>query len=310
MEEIVWSGEKAIRLRNHAYEALILTGIGANCISFRHVPSGAEFLRTPPDAGTLRAEPNVYGLPLLFPPNRIGDGSYVFQGRQYTFLINEPERHNHIHGLLSQMPFHITGEGRFEYRATPESPYPGFPHAFTVIREYKLTDDGFSHRVVFRNDSDAGFALGTGIHAAFHLPFYPGDDPLAYRLKIPAEREWVLDDRRKLPTGVIRDKTPLLYALKKGELIPDSQPLSVLIQCGPGPLILGGPSGSLRCERDGYGFVMLWNGGGGKGFVCPEPQTWATNAPNLQLPWPETRMRCLMPGEEASFTLRLHWESD
>ena len=76
-----WQGEAAVLLSGGGYEAMVLPGWGANCVSLRYLPSGAELLRTPPDQGALHANPNVYGLPLLFPPNRIRDGSYAFNGR-------------------------------------------------------------------------------------------------------------------------------------------------------------------------------------------------------------------------------------
>ena len=304
---ITWRGQPAIQLRTADYEALILPWAGANCVALRHIPSGADLLRTPPDAEALRQGPNVYGLPLLFPPNRIEDGVYTFQGRTYRFPINEPARHHHIHGLLSGLPFQAEGEGTFVFRATEERPYLQFPHAFTVIREYRLTDQGVSHRVTFQNDSAAPFPLGTGIHAAWRLPFRKQDAPGAYRLSIPALREWVLDDERKVPTGEMILDSPLLCALRSGSLVPDAQPLSALLQCGDGPIILRGPAGALCCQSRDYGFIMLWNGGGGQGFVCPEPQTWAVNAPNLPLPWDVTGMRVLAPGEQRTFSMFLQW---
>ncbi|MBQ9263927.1 MAG: aldose 1-epimerase [Clostridia bacterium] len=301
-ERIIWHGIQAARLRSEDYEAVVVPGMGANCVSLRHVPTGAELLRTPKDASALADAPNVYGLPLLFPPNRMEDGTYVFEGRRYTFPINEPERHHHIHGMLSQTPFEAMGEGAWMFRADGQHPYLQFPHPFTVIREYTLTPAGLRHTVTFINDGDQAFPLGTGIHAAFRVP--EGNDA---RLALPALREWVLDDARKLPTGEMIADSPLLRSLREGTLCPEKQPLSALIACGPGPVFLTGSQGKFVCERDDYPFIMLWNGGGGAGFVCPEPQSWAINAPNLPLPWAETGMRALRPGERATFTLALRY---
>ena len=46
-----------------------------------------------------------------------------------------------------------------------------------------------------------------------------------------------------------------------------------------------------------YKHWMIWNDTGDKGFICPEPQTWVVDAPNLGLPDEETGLRILSPGE-------------
>ena len=297
-KSLLWRGMEAVALFNESARAVILPQMGANCVSYAHLESGQECLRTPPDREALAGDPNVYGLPLLFPPNRIRGGRFSFRGRTYAFPINEPARGCHIHGALSQAPFAHRGGGRFVFRAA-EKGYLAFPHAFTVIREYSLDPAGaLTHTVTFINESPAPLPLGTGIHAAWRAPAGEG-----LRLKMPALREWELDGDSRLPTGIIREDTPLLRALRQGKLDPDAQPLSALVQCEKGPVALAGPRGKWICQRDDYPFVMLWNGGGGQGFVCPEPQTWAIDAPNLDLPWEETGMRALSPGEEASFSL-------
>ena len=118
-----------------------------------------------------------------------------------------------------------------------------------------------------------------------------------------------MDADRKLPAGSFSDNSPLLASLRNGSLIPDAHPLSALLECSEGPVILSGPRGRLICQRDDYRFIMLWNGGGGQGFVCPEPQSWATDAPNLALSWSETGMRAIAPGESASFRLTFSFDA-
>ena len=43
--------------------------------------------------------PAAYGFPVLFPPNRIDGGRFVFRGREYFLPVNEPARGNHLHGV-------------------------------------------------------------------------------------------------------------------------------------------------------------------------------------------------------------------
>lgn len=309
-ENTCWQGEPAVRLRGGDYEALILPRIGANCVSLRHLPTGGDFLRTPESPAALRAAPCVYGLPLLFPPNRIRDGRFTFNGRLYQLPVNEPTRGNHIHGLLANAPFEADGEGFFLFRADEARPYPGFPHAFTVRRVYRLDENGLAVETLFRNDGETAMPLATGIHAAWNVPFLPGTAPEEYALQIPALGQWLIGPVRCLPTGERLSDSPVLTALRQGVLRPEAQPLSMLLRCGDGPVKLSCKKGAFLCERgERYPFVMLWNGGGGQGFCCPEPQSAVTDAPNRPEPPAETGMDSLPPGAEKVYRLRYFFES-
>jgi aldose 1-epimerase len=47
---------------------------------------------------------------------------------------------------------------------------------------------------------------------------------------------------------------------------------------------------------------VIYNADGHSGFLCPEPYTWVTNAPNLPLPAEATGFRAVAPGETAVFS--------
>lgn len=300
-----WRDMDAVMLQNGGYRAVILPGFGANCVSLIHLDTGASLLREPPDAPTLRNNPNVYGLPLLFPPNRIRDGTFVFLGKRYTLPINEPARHHHIHGVLSASPFRHAGGGTFVYRARAGE-YLGLPFAFTVWRSYLLDEDGLTATVLFQNDGAEPMPLGMGVHAAWKIPFASGDDPARYRLEIPVRRQWLFDPDTIIPTLERLTRSPLLDSLRQGTLCPEAQALSCLMEICPEPVRLTGGVGTFVCQADdALPFLMLWNGGGGQGFVCPEPQSWLVDAPNLNLPPAESGFFALPPGERKSY--RLHY---
>ena len=262
-------------------------------------------LREPKDPQTLAAAPNVYGLPLLFPPNRIRDGHFSFGGRSYDFPINEPARHHHIHGLLSTTPFSCEGGAAFTFRADAEHPYLSFPHAFTVTRAFALDEGGLVQTLTVRNDSALPMPLGTGFHAAWSVPLFPGQSPLDCRLHIPVRRHWLHDPQTIIPTGETVTDSPLLRALRAGTLVPEREALSCLLELDDGPVRLITPRGDLVCTREaGYPFLMLWNGGGGQGFVCPEPQSWLVDAPNLPQPQEISGFTALAPGQSATTRLR------
>lgn len=305
-EETVWRGMAAVKLTGGGYEAVIIPAFGANCVSLRHLPTGTDILRSPADEQALAGGVNVYGLPLLFPPNRVRDGRFTFGGREYVFPVNEPARGNHIHGMLSSAPFTRVKAGpedrahvSFAYRATDAAPYLAFPHAFTVVRAYALDGRGLAASVTFRNDSAETMPFGTGVHAALALR-----SDAAYTLRVPALRHWPVDPVRMLTRGDTVSDGCVLDPLRAG-VDPVNGPLSIQLECEPGaPIVLSDGKTRVTCVYDEkMPFVMLWNGGGRSGFVCPEPETCAADAANLPNA-AAAGWSSLAPGEERTFTLR------
>lgn len=300
-----WQGAQAVKLNGGGYEAIILPAFGANCISLIHLPSGSQLLRMPQTPEALCEGCNVFGLPLLFPPNRIQDGRFVFEGREYVFPINEPSRGNHLHGFLSQTAFAWNGEGCFSFEATQEEPYLTFPHAFSIRRNYKLNEKGLLHTISVTNLSRCSMPAGIGVHAALRA-----DEHCSLRMQ-PVCR-WPADPVRQLTTGQRLTDEPILAQLHNGTFNPVDQPVSALMECLPGSeVVLHTNAGSWHCEPDpAFRFFMLWNGGGNTGFICPEPQTWVTDAPNLPLPPGETGIRWLAPEETWTLHLRYHYTKE
>ena len=114
--------------------AVIVPGVGGTCNRYvwEHEGASLELISGAPDYETLRKSPILYGNPILFPfPNRIRDGHFDFQGRHVSLPLNEPERHNAIHGLVLDRPWEVVGQGasdsegawvtlRFSSREFPE----------------------------------------------------------------------------------------------------------------------------------------------------------------------------------------------
>lgn len=311
------NGIPAIRLHAGGYAASICPSMGANCFQLER--GGASFLRTPPSFEVFRENPNVYGLPLLFPPNRVRGGKYRFQGREYRFPLNEIERGNHIHGFLSSAEFSLlsaetgvaTGGGTaagdacravFVYEATREAPYSSFPHEFRVILSYSLSGGGLVQRLEVENRSDSDMPIGLGFHVAFNCPFLPRTSPDEYRLQLPVSEELPLDGSTFIPTGEVLRSSHLISALRGEGARPQGSAISSHFRGErgrPGRAVLSHvPSGrAIAYEADPlFAFWMVWNQGGDKGFICPEPQTWMVDAPNSALPPGESGFRALRPG--------------
>lgn len=305
------NGIPVVRLLFGPYEADICPGMGANCIRFAR--DGINVLRTPPALDVFKAQPNVYGMPLLFPPNRIRAGVFQFQGREYRFPINEPARGHHIHGFLSETPFrlgesHADSDGvsaSFSVSFSGQSPYLSFPHAFTVRLNYTLNSSGLSQTLSLQNNSALDMPAGLGFHTAFQVPFMPDTAGEEYRLYANVDDEICLDHVTIIPTGEMCKASTAGQALRDGSLVTVGSPLSHHFEHLSGEIILrhAVTGAAVRYAPDpAFSFLMLWNGGGQSGFVCPEPQTWQVDAPNSPLPAEKSGFRFLTQGE----TLSLH----
>lgn len=62
-----------------------------------------DLLHAPDNEDALALKPTHYGLPVLFPPNRIDAGHFAAAGREYQFPLNEPQRGNSLHGFLPSL---------------------------------------------------------------------------------------------------------------------------------------------------------------------------------------------------------------
>lgn len=137
------------------YEAEFSADIGATCFRLFYKPLNAEILRTPNGESQRNTNVYLFGNPILFPPNRIRGGRFVFRGKKYALLVNEPQTGCFIHGNLLNLPFAkkqiSQSEIEFTYSAK-KGEYLGFPHDFTVRRHYKLGENGLEEYTTVIND--------------------------------------------------------------------------------------------------------------------------------------------------------------
>lgn len=286
------------------YRAWVCPQLGGNCLRLKHLETGAELLRTPESPEDVRINPNVYGTPFLFPPNRITGAAYEFEGRRYSFPANG-DRGNHIHGLLSRTPFEAAEIGCdeeaarivLEYAAGDERPYLSFPHAFRVRLTLTLDQNGLSHLVEIFNDSNQNMPCGTGFHTTIRAPFMPDGREEDCLLTLGAGREWLLPET-VIPDGRTQTSSPLQSALNGEGMIPCTMPLSNLFE-QTGPMMLKDTASGravVYTVDESYRFWMLYNKDAKQRFLCPEPQTWMNDAPNRPFGAEDTGFRFIAPG--------------
>lgn len=76
--------ENIYEIKSGHYTALINLSRGGNCMSLRNSKYEADILREPDYTKELD-NPYLYGMPILYPINRISDGRFEFEGRNYVF---------------------------------------------------------------------------------------------------------------------------------------------------------------------------------------------------------------------------------
>ena len=236
IENTDWKGLDAVRFCAGGYEALVIPGVGANVIELIDNVRGLNLLRVPDNADAFKARPQVFGIPVLFPPNRIEDGTFTAAGRIYNFPINEPAKNNHIHGFLHKRAWNVTRSETSENSAIVELTFDGnkntdfyqyLPHEFECKLLYTLSEKGLEQKIAVINKSDSAMPLGVGFHTAFKMPFHPDSKGEECLMRVSIGRKWQLDERI-LPTGNLMSLSPADEALRNQGTAPVGQVLDLM----------------------------------------------------------------------------------
>ena len=322
-----WNGLEAVEFSKGDYRAFLIPGVGANLVRLANTRLGVEILRTPAadEIETFRSRPQIFGLPLLFPPNRIADGRYTFGGRTYRYPITIEKEHNYHHGILKGLPFVVSKaretdqevlvECRYYSNAGSDAVFRDFPHEFKCKVVYRLTAEGLEQEVAFFNRSDAPMPVGVGFHTPMRIPFAEGAD--ADYVMRAAVGEQVELNERNLPTGRTLPLTEQFARLREGGLRVTG---CEAIEAGftlreievDGRPYRGAVVENLRTgvrtfyeTDDKTVYWTIWNNGGQVPYCCPEPQSWWTNAPNLSDP-AAAGFQAIEPGGKWSMKFRLY----
>jgi aldose 1-epimerase len=109
--------------------------------------------------------------------NRVRNGNYSFQGRNYQLPITEPALGNAIHGFLARKAFQIIEKEILPDRAilvlqhVYAGDYPGFPFPFVFQLTYELHTNGhFFIRFEIANTGENQMPYAIGWHPYFSFP--------------------------------------------------------------------------------------------------------------------------------------------
>jgi len=198
-------------------------------------------------------------------PNRLADGRYEFNGVRAQAALDEPERHNAIHGLVRWLPWTLQTRHQNQLSLRLQvHPVPGYPWTLLLELEYHLGRDGLTVTTRARNLEDAPIPFGLGFHPYLTAGPETVDGAI---LQLPARDTLELDERG-LPTGELsavagteRDFTtarfvgPLVLDTAFTTLQRDSEGKAWATLDAP-----GGASGAALWADQGFGYLMVYTG--------------------------------------------------
>ena len=327
IRKIDWYGLEAVEFSKGDYTAMLIPSVGGNLVRLANTKLGVEILRTPTEEEieTFKSRPQIFGLPLLFPPNRIENGRYEFEGRTYQYPITIEKEQNYHHGIIKGEPFVVSKveeddeaikvECRYYSNVANDAIYKDFPHAFKCKIVYMLSAKGLKQEVVFSNRSEQNMPVGVGFHTPIVIPF-AGGEASDYLMRVAVGEQVELSERN-LPTGKTLPLNEKWAKLREGGLqTTDCEPLEagftlreIEVDGKPyrGAVVENTKTGVKVFYEvdDKTTYWTLWNNGGQVNYCCPEPQSWTTNAPNAADP-KAAGFVAIEPGEKWKAVYKLY----
>lgn len=179
-----------IKSSNPETYAVIIPEIGA--ILAQLVIDGCSIITCPVFEGDyIKGKPSAF----LFPfPNRLEDGKYTFEGKNYQMPLTEPNRNNAIHGFVYEQSFEIKNQTedsvQLIYRYNGSREY--YPFAFDFEIHYQFINNYLSTTYIATNTSNNNMPCGFGWHPYFE---FDGESIEKMTIELPATRAIQSDDR-------------------------------------------------------------------------------------------------------------------
>lgn len=272
--------ENIIEIKNEFFTAQINLSRGANCISLRDKKRGACLLREP-DYEKGIDNPYLYGMPVLYPANRIEGGNFSFEGREYSYPVNEKETGCHLHGEIHHTPFSLVEQGEdFIVCAVDSAAREGFDHAFRIEITYRLLKDGLSQKTEIYNLSDKNMPSCLAFHTTFNVPFIKGTDP--GKITVGAEVGDLIQRNMKnyLPTGRLVKTDEITEKFRSFSFHPFEEVISRhYFAKGEGLMEICDHENRVKIlyeNSENFPFRLIYNGNADE-YICLEPMTSMAN---------------------------------
>lgn len=259
-----WQNQ-AVHLQSGAWTADILPAYGANLIRLTY--GSRDILRTPPTIAALQDAPRLYGMPLLFPSNRIEHGRFTFAGKTWQLPINEEGRDNHIHGLLNDASFVIDSCSADQLACHFDNLGDRFPFPCRFELLFKLGVEGLRLDLTVTNIGQQNLPVSLGVHTTFVKPAW---------FQVPVVRHWEIDSEH-IPTGQLLALNPQERSYRDGCWL-EHQDIAGFYTSGGQTALLDDIAYTVSPDYDQW---IVYNAGGREDFFCVEPQVGQVNSLNV-----------------------------
>ena len=264
---------------------------GGNLFKLRYLPKNFDVVRTPRSYAKFAKATVVYGIPLLFLPNRIEDGWFELEGERYEFPINETIRNNHLHGFVHKRIWQLTSGKDTLGAVYTHTPDELWRYPFEIAVTYRFGAKKVDQVVRITNLAKEKMPLLFGQHTVMRLPRKSFIDVTTGR-KINLTNRFIPDGTY----SVARTH----FTGCEGKL--DKHTEITTVNGFRGAKITH-PEVGLKITYsvdEQYKFWMFWNGSYRNRFFCPEPQTCTVNAVKAAKLLDDSGVRFLLPGESIS----------
>ena len=148
------------------------------------------------------SDPRFFRGDVLAPwPNRIADGKYEVEGKNYTVAINEAERRTALHGLVFSLLWEVLDASQDHVRLGVDLTASGsYPTSLHLEATYRLSPDGLSISISAENTGSAKAPYGVSIHP--YLMASDGQSVDEWTLKLHSNEVLDVDEVRLLPIAL------------------------------------------------------------------------------------------------------------
>jgi aldose 1-epimerase len=287
-----------LHLASGAWELEVQPARGGAVTALRH--DGRPVLVSP-DPATVDAM-GAASFALVPYANRIAQGRFTHQGRQWTLPPNFGEHAHPLHGTGWKRPWSVVTQRAdgiaLQLQHTVDQHWPW---AFTVQQNIDLLADAVCFALCVTNDATGPAPMGVGFHPAFAAS-------AATRLHTQLEGVWMID----------ADSLPVSLAPARGVLpeLPGAVPVlrrALVDHCFTGwtrelRIENAGAAGEIAAVElrasPGMEFLQLYMPPG-KQLFCAEPMSQMPDAINRDAGAWQTGLRWLAPGETLQVWMKL-----
>ena len=157
--------------------------------------------------------------------NRISDGKFVLNGKEYTLACNEESRGEHLHGGYVGFSAHVWEIAGTDVTADSASVTlkldaadgeEGYPGALTVYVRFTVSDN--SIRLDYKAVSDKDTIINMTNHSYFNLAGIGNGSILDHKLTLNCDKYVPVNDRL-IPYGTLADVTGTPFDFRMGKEI-------------------------------------------------------------------------------------------